>query len=98
MKFSVVIPLCDKEQIIGRAMESVLAQTHGELELIIADDGSTDGSVAATWNYTDPRLCVIRQSNAGVSAVRNTGIAAANCDYIGFLDADDTWRHGFWRL
>ncbi|HQH64069.1 MAG TPA: glycosyltransferase [Clostridiales bacterium] len=95
MKFSVIIPLCNKEQTIGRAMKSVLAQTHGELEIIIADDGSTDGSVAAAWNYTDPRLRVIRHNNAGISAACNNNIAAQADEFVNFRAADNVRFPGF---
>ena len=101
MRFSVIMPLYNKAPYIRKALESVLAQTYADYELIIVDDGSTDGSAEiAEVILQDPasrRIAVsphrlIRQANSGVSAARNNGGAQASGDYIAFLDADDWWE------
>jgi hypothetical protein len=88
---SVVIPLFNKGRSVGRAVEAILAQTHTDWELIVVDDGSTDGSAQVVAGYKDPRIRIIAQSNSGVSAARNTGLAAARSKLVAFLDADDFW-------
>lgn len=103
MKFSVIIPLYNKAPYIRKALESVLAQTYADYELIIIDDGSTDGSAEiAEAILQDPasRLSslafrLLKQPNAGVSTARNNGVAQASGDYIAFLDADDWWEPTF---
>ena len=100
MKFSIIIPLYNKAPYIRKALESVLAQTYEDYELIIIDDGSTDGSAEiAEAILQDPasRLLplafrLLKQQNAGVSAARNNGVAQASGEYIAFLDADDWWE------
>lgn len=80
---------------INRALNSILTQTFKDFEIIVVDDGSTDNSVKQVEKFNDPRLRLVRQKNAGVSAARNKGIIEADSDYIGFLDADDAWETTF---
>ncbi|MBT2216477.1 glycosyltransferase family 2 protein [Virgibacillus dakarensis] len=95
MEFTVIIPLYNKAAHIKRAINSVLNQTHKELELIVVDDGSTDSSVQEVNKVIDSRIRLIRQKNSGVSVARNKGISEANYEYIAFLDADDIWKSNF---
>lgn len=95
MKFTVVIPLYNKERHIRRAIISVLNQTIKDLELIIVDDGSTDNSIKEAAKIEDSRIRIIKQKNSGVSAARNRGIYEAKFNYIAFLDADDEWKPDF---
>lgn len=89
---SVVIPLYNKEKQIRATLESVLAQTFSDYELIIVNDGSTDRSVEEMSLVYDPRIRLIHQENAGVSAARNRGIEEAKGEFIAFFDADDLWK------
>ncbi len=88
---SVIIPAYNAERYIEETLESVFKQTHDRLEVILVDDGSTDGTGARVRAYRD-RVRYIQQANAGVGAARNRGLDAAAGDYIAFLDADDLWR------
>lgn len=89
---SVVIPLYNKEKQIAHTLQSVLNQTFQDFEVVIVDDGSTDGSVSEVEKFSDLRIRLIHQKNAGVSAARNRGIEEAKSDLIAFLDADDEWK------
>ncbi|MBW8015237.1 MAG: glycosyltransferase family 2 protein [Planctomycetes bacterium] len=87
---SAVIPAYNAEACVGRAIDSVLAQTLPVHEIIVIDDGSSDKTFEMVEQYGD-KVILIRQENAGVSVARNTGIAAASGNWIAFLDADDEW-------
>ena len=90
---SVVIPVYNVESYLYRCVQSVLRQTYSDLEIILVDDGSTDGSgeLCNQLALTDKRIRVIHQQNQGLSGARNTGIQLATGDHIAFLDSDDEW-------
>lgn len=92
-RVSVVIPCFNAERYIAATLRSVLAQHGVQLEVIVVDDGSTDGSVAVVEREF-PQVRLIRRPNSGVAAARNAGIAAARADWIAFCDADDIWLPG----
>ena len=88
---SVVVPIYKVEKYICKCVDSILAQTYTNLEIILVDDGSPDNCPQICDEYAekDRRVKVIHQQNGGLSAARNAGIAAANGEYIGFVDSDD---------
>jgi glycosyltransferase involved in cell wall biosynthesis len=86
---SVVIPAFNAEAFLAEGIESVLAQDHACIEVIVVDDGSTDRTAAVASSY--PVTC-LRQANGGLAAARNAGVAAARGSFVSFLDADDLWR------
>ena len=94
-KVSVIIPCYNHGHYLSRAVESVLAQTYGNWEVIIVDDGSTDDTRGAALAFADPRIRYIYQQNQGLSAARNAGIREASGSYLAFLDADDEWDPRF---
>ncbi len=93
---SVIMPAYNVKKYIAASVASVLAQTYKYLELIIVDDGSTDGTgkIADDLAKQDERIVVIHQANGGVAAARNKGLDASQGDFVAFLDADDLW-HAF---
>ncbi len=88
---SVIIPVYKVEQYLRRCVDSVAGQTHGNLEILMINDGSPDGSAAICEEYAqqDSRVRVIHQQNQGLSAARNTGLDAATGEYVAFVDSDD---------
>jgi glycosyltransferase involved in cell wall biosynthesis len=88
---SVVLPTYNRAAVVGRALRSVLAQTYGELDVIVVDDGSTDDTEAVVTDVQDPRVRYVRRGNGGPGAARNTGIALARGRYVAFQDSDDEW-------
>ncbi len=91
MRLSIIIPVYNVASYLKETVQSVLGQTYTDFELILVDDGSTDGSgeLCNTLSARDGRIRVIHQKNSGVSVARNTGIAAVRGEYIGFVDSDD---------
>lgn len=96
MKVSVIIPTYNRAYCLGRAIESVLAQTYTDLELIVVDDGSTDNTRFLVEEYArkDDRIRYVSMpGNSGVSAARNYGMECANGEFLAFQDSDDYWHN-----
>lgn len=89
---SVIVPVYGVEKYLGACIESILAQTHENIELILVDDGSPDdcGKICDAYAEKDARVKVIHKENGGVSSARNAGLAAVSGEYVGFVDSDDT--------
>lgn len=92
---SVVMPLYNKGVSVENSIRSVLSQTEGNFELVVVNDGSTDGSDCVVQRIKDNRIRLINQINGGEGAARNRGISEAKADLIAFLDADDEWMPNF---
>lgn len=92
---SVIVPLYNKAAHVDRALDAVFAQTMHDVEVVVVDDGSTDDGAAIVARRGDPRIRLVRQENAGVSAARNAGVALARAPVVAFLDADDAWHVDF---
>lgn len=88
---SVIIPAFNRAHSVGVSIDSVLQQTHRPCEVIVVDDGSTDGTAEILAGYGE-RILSIRQDNGGPSSARNTGVAHAKGEIVAFLDSDDTWQ------
>jgi glycosyltransferase involved in cell wall biosynthesis len=90
---SAIVPAFNAEHFIGRTLESILTQTYARLEVIVVDDGSTDGTTRVIEDFCrrDSRVRLLRQANAGVSAARNLAIANSVGEFIAPIDADDLW-------
>lgn len=88
---SVILPVFQGERLIDGAINSALAQTWANIELIVVDDGSTDGTAERVRAFADPRIQLIVQENAGTGAARNAALEIARGDFVAFLDCDDRW-------
>src|ERR1700678_4116600 len=90
---SVILPVYNGAEVVGPELESTLSQTYQNLEILVIDDGSTDGTPAILDLYAarDARIRVLSQANSGVARARNRGIAEAHGDFIAPPDADDLW-------
>lgn len=93
MTISVIIPVYNVKLYLERCVHSVINQTYRDLEIILVDDGSTDGSgdLCEKIAADESRVCVVHQQNQGLSSARNTGLRQAKGDYVTFLDSDDEW-------
>lgn len=90
---SIIIPVYNKSQYLNKCVQSIVAQSFTDWEIILVDDGSTDSSpnICDQWSARDSRIQVFHQKNAGVSTARNNGLKKATGEYIQFTDADDWW-------
>lgn len=88
---SVIVPVYNVENYLGKCVETIISQTYSELEIILVDDGSTDssGSLCDKYSELDGRIKVIHKENGGLSSARNAGIEMATGKYVGFIDSDD---------
>lgn len=90
-RISCIIPVFNCERYIGESLDSVLAQTCPVSEILVVDDGSTDGTAAVVAGYEDRGVRYVRQENMGPAAARNRGVAGTGGGFVAFLDADDLW-------
>jgi hypothetical protein len=99
LAFSVVMPTFNRRDTVGEAIRSVLAQTHCAFELIIVDDGSSDGSDAVIAPFlADPRVRLVHGRHGGVSAARNLGLDQASGEIVAYLDSDNRWKPWFLQV
>lgn len=91
VKVSIIVPVYNSERSLKRCLDSIVNQSHSNLEIIIVNDGSTDGSLEISNKYSkkEPRITVINQENSGVSTARNIGLSNSTGDYLMFVDSDD---------
>ena len=90
-KASIVVPAYNSAATIAKTLHSLLRQTFEDFEILVVNDGSTDGTLSLLDTFSDTRLRIITQANRGLSGAHNTGIHQANGEYVGFCDADDLW-------
>lgn len=88
---SCIVPVFNGEKYLAEALDSIIQQTYQPLEIIVADDGSTDETPTVVARYGDQIRC-LRQNNSGVSIARNLGLSVARGEFVAFLDADDLWH------
>ena len=91
-RLSVVVPVYNVESYLAACLDSILAQTFTDLEVLLVDDGSTDGSTAIAEQYAErhTNISMIQQANAGLAAARNTGVKHISGELLAFVDSDDT--------
>lgn len=96
---SIITPMYNGAKYVSYTIDSVLAQTYSNWEMIIVDDGSKDNGaeLVQTYSEKDGRIKLFRQANGGSSVARNNGLKNAKGRYICFLDSDDLWESNFWR-
>lgn len=92
---TVAVPLFEKAAYVGRALESILGQTFGDFDVVVVDDGSTDGGSAVVGRVADARVRLVHQPHAGAGAARNRAVQESRSPWIAFLDADDEWHPRF---
>ncbi len=90
---SIIIPVFNRENVIGRAVDSALAQAYSNCEIIVVDDGSTDRTAELLKDYGS-KITIVRQENSGPSAARNRGVGVSRGEMLAFLDSDDSWSEG----
>ena len=95
---AIVVPAYNAERYLRQTLQSVLDSDFTDFELIVIDDGSRDNTAAVAESLGDPRIRVIRQANAGMSASRNRGITDSESEFVALLDADDVWHPAKLRL
>lgn len=97
---SIIVPVYNVQNSVARCLESVLAQTWKEIEVIVLNDGSTDGSLAICEQFRrkDPRITLIDKPNAGLSMTRNDGMKVAKGKYVQFVDSDDLLEPDFTEI
>lgn len=100
MKISVIVPVYNCEAYLPACIDSILMQTYSDLQVILVDDGSTDGSskICDDYQIQDSRVCTLHQKNQGVSSARNRGLQAATGELISFVDSDDTLEPDMYEL
>jgi glycosyltransferase involved in cell wall biosynthesis len=86
---SIIIPCYNAEKYLAETIRSILDQSYQHLEIILVDDGSSDGSIAIATSFNDHRIIILKQQNCGASAARNHGLASCKGDFVQYLDADD---------
>jgi len=94
-RFSIIVPTFNRADTILETLNSCLAQSLADLQVVVVDDGSSDDTLAVLKQVDDDRLVVVSQENAGPAAARNHGMSVAHGQYIAFLDSDDTWYPEF---
>src|ERR1700722_124005 len=92
-RVSVIIPVFNAVHTVEQAIDSVRVQTFADFEIVVVDDGSTDGTIEVLRRYGDA-IKVLQQKNRGPSPARNLAIAASTGEYLAFLDPDDMWKPG----